>query len=59
MMDSRARVADWLRNEFTREQSEGFPRLKRIPDTRVIRFLDHFADLDPAGQSALVATLVE
>lgn len=59
MTDFRAVLADWLRNEFAAEQRDGFPRLKRVPDTRVIRFLDHFASLSPGEQSALTAVLTD
>src|SRR6478672_8909804 len=52
-------LADWLRNEFAEEQRAGFPRLKRVPDTRVIRFLDHFDTLSHIEQSQLTAVLAE
>ncbi len=57
MADSRAMIVDWLRNEFAAEQSAGFPRLNRVPDTRVIAFLDHFATLGPAQQWELTTVL--
>src|SRR5262245_19393834 len=59
MTDSRAILVGWLRNEFAEEQRAGFERLKRVPDTQVIRFLDHFASLNPAEQSELAAVLAE
>ena len=59
MTDMRADLVEWLRSEFTAEQNCGFERLKRIPDTRVVRFLDHFIDLDIEKQAALMAILVE
>ncbi len=59
MTEMRAGVVEWLRSEFTAEQNSGFARLKRIPDTRVIRFLDHFSNLDNAEQAALLAVLME
>ncbi len=58
-MDTRARLVEWLQNEFAAEQRAGFPRLKRIPDTRVIRFLDHFATLSPVKQAELTAVLAD
>ena len=59
MTVSRALVVGWLRNEFAAEQRDGFPRLKRVPDSRVIRFLDHFASLGPVDQSELAAILAD
>ncbi len=47
MSDVRTRVVDWLRNEFAEEQRAGFVHLLRVPDTQVVRFLDHFAGLAP------------
>ncbi len=58
-MDNRDRLAEWLRAEFEAEQASGFLRLKRVPDTKVIRFLDHFDSLDPAGRSSLLTILVD
>lgn len=58
MTDNRAGLAEWLRTEFAAEQESGFLRLKRVPDTQVIRFLDHFGSLDNAGQSELATNLV-
>jgi hypothetical protein len=59
MTDSRAALVGWLQDEFTAEQRDGFPRLKRVPDTRVIRFLDHFASLGPAEKTELVGVLAD
>ena len=59
MTDSRALVVACLQKEFAAEQAAGFSRLKRVPDSRVIRFLDHFASLDPSAQSELAAVLAE
>jgi hypothetical protein len=50
---------DWLQNEFAEEQRAGFARLKRVPDTQVIRFLDHFASLNAVEQSELSKVLAE
>jgi len=59
MADPRAIVVGWLRNEFAAERRDGFPRLKRVPDSRVVRFLDHFAGLSPTDQSELAAVLAD
>ena len=50
---------DWLRSQFAEEQSTGFARWRRIPDTQVIRFLDHFASLNDDEQTKLAALLAE
>ncbi|WP_058866071.1 hypothetical protein [Chloracidobacterium thermophilum] len=58
-MDSRRILVDWLRAEFAAEQASDFARLKRIPDTRVVRFLDTFTQLSPTEQSVVVDTLTD
>jgi len=58
-MDSRRVLVDWLRAEFAAEQSSDFARLKRIPNTRVVRFLDTFTRLSPTEQSGVVDALTE
>lgn len=55
----KAAVVHWLNGEFAAEQQAGFPTLRRVPDTQVIRFLDHFESLDQAGQLALKDILIE
>ncbi|MGH6845897.1 MAG: hypothetical protein ACREC0_00230 [Methylocella sp.] len=59
MTDYRAIAVDWVLSEFEVEQRNGFSTLKRVPDTRVIRFLDHFANLNSGDQSELAAILAE
>ncbi|QUW01186.1 hypothetical protein J8C02_13650 [Chloracidobacterium sp. MS 40/45] len=59
MMDSRQVLVDWLRAEFATEQASGFARLKRIPDTRLVRFLDTFTQLNRTEQSEVVNALTE
>src|SRR5947208_1740751 len=59
MTDSRAVLVGWLRDEFAAEQRAGFPRLKRVPDTRVTGFVDDFATRSPSDQSGLAAVLAE
>ena len=54
MTDARSGVVALLRADFAEEASAGFPRLRRIPCTYFIRFLDYFASLDPAAQDALL-----
>lgn len=59
MTDSRTTLVGWLRSLFTEEKSTGFARLRRVPDTHVIRFLDHFASLNEAEQTSIAAVLSE
>ena len=59
MADTRNVLVKWLRTQFVAEQEAGFPLLRRVPDAKVIRFLDHFAEYDRDGQSELIAILVE
>jgi hypothetical protein len=59
MTDSRAILVGWLRSEFAEEQRAGFARLKRVPDTKVIRILDHFASLNAAEQAELIMILAD
>ncbi len=59
MTDSREALTEWLRAEFTAEQESGFPRLRRVPDTQVVHFLDRFGELECDEQAELIATLVE
>lgn len=59
MTDSRRILIEWLRTEFAAEQSADFARLKRIPDTRVVRFLDTFTRLSQSEQSEVVGILTD
>jgi hypothetical protein len=59
MGEYRDQLVNWLRAEFAAEQASGFARLKLVPDTRVIRFLDHFSSLEPARQQELAAVLAD
>jgi hypothetical protein len=51
MLDSSNALVDWLRAEFVAEQNADFARLRRIPDTHVIRFVDVFTALPPTEQA--------
>jgi hypothetical protein len=46
-----------LRNHYRSEAEAGFPRLQRVPQTKIIQFLDYFAALDPADREALLDAL--
>jgi hypothetical protein len=59
MTDSKRVLIDWLRAEFAAEQSADFARLKRIPDTSIVRFLDTFVQLSPHEQSEVVDILTD
>jgi hypothetical protein len=54
VVDARSKVIALLRSDFAAEAAAGFPRLKRIPCTYFIRFLDYFVSLDTAGQEGLL-----
>jgi len=52
-------VFDFLRAEFDGEWQTDFARLRRIPSTQVLRFLDYFAEQPSDEQSALAADLAQ
>ena len=47
----------FLRNELAAEADAGFPRLRRIPQTKIIQFLDYFAASNAGERSALLDAL--
>ena len=49
-----AEIAAVVRAEFAQEVEAGFPRLRRIPSTGIVQFLDNFAILEPSGRTALL-----
>jgi hypothetical protein len=49
-----SKVSALLRADFVEEASRGFPRLRRIPCTGIVRLLDYFASLGPAEQQSLL-----
>src|SRR3954453_22957389 len=57
--ESRQNVATLLRAELAQEVASGFPRLRRIPQTDVIWFLDYFEGLTGAECEALLDALAE
>jgi hypothetical protein len=59
MADGRAAMARVLRDEFEAERADGFPRLKRVPSTQVVRFLDYFAALGSDEQAGLAEALAD
>jgi hypothetical protein len=52
-MEPEAEVFQFIRHEFTKEKESGFSRLKRVPDTYVLKFLDYFGSLESQDQLAL------
>lgn len=53
--DSRlADIAGLIRPELAEEMDAGFPTLSRIPNTLVVKVLDHVATLDAAERAALL-----
>lgn len=59
MNNVRQELVNWLKAEFRAEQKSDFTVLRQVPDTRVIRFLDHYTSLDSAAQAALLEILVD
>lgn len=57
MTASWSSVVAHLRAELASEVAAGFPRLRRVPHTEIIWFLDYFAGLAPAEQKALLDAL--
>jgi hypothetical protein len=53
----RDQIAATLRRELEQEADEGFPRVKRIPSTRIIAFIDYFASLDAAERKSLLEAM--
>jgi hypothetical protein len=47
----------FLRAELTAEADAGFPHLRRVPQTKIIQFLDYFAALSPGERSELLEDL--
>jgi hypothetical protein len=57
MADVQSSILALFQAELAEEAAAGFPRLKRIPCTDIIWFLDYYAALDTAGQQALLDEL--
>src|SRR5262245_19017123 len=54
MSDLRSHGVALLRKDFAEEAAAGFPRLKRIPYTHIVWFLDYFAAQAGAEQETLL-----
>lgn len=52
--DIQTDIVAFLRAAFATEAAANFPRLRRIPQTKVVQFLDYFADLGPDARSWLL-----
>lgn len=50
-------LTTFLRAELAAEADAGFPRLRRVPQTKIIQFLDYFAASRPGDRSALLDAL--
>ena len=59
MSDSQRNVSTLLRAELAGEVASGFPRLRRIPQTDIIWFLDYFSGLTGADREALLDALAD
>jgi hypothetical protein len=57
MPDVSTDIVAFLRSDFGAEAAAGFPRLRRIPQTKVIQFIDYFDSLGPGDRSALLDAL--
>jgi hypothetical protein len=57
MSELRSNVAALIRNDLAHEASAGFPMLKRIPCTQVVRLLDYWATLAGEEQGSLLDAL--
>jgi hypothetical protein len=53
----RSDIVALLRADFGAEAAARFPRLRRVPQTLVVQFLDYFDSLGPEDQSALLDAL--
>ena len=59
MSDSHRNAVTLLWAELADEAASGFHRLRRIPQTDIIWFLDYFAGLSRADQDVLLDSLAE
>jgi hypothetical protein len=59
VLESRQNVITRLRAEYAEEAASGFARLRRIPQTDIIWFLDHFAGLSGTEREALLDALAD
>jgi hypothetical protein len=57
--DSRQNVVTLLRAEIADEAAAAFPRLRRIPQTDIIWFLDYFSGLSGAERETLLDAVAE
>ncbi len=54
MSEMRSRLSALLKSELAQEAEAGFPRLMRLPNTQIIRFLDYFEALSSSEKEALL-----
>lgn len=47
-------ITELISSELRKEASAGFPCLSRIPQTKVIRFLDYFESLGSVARGSLI-----
>lgn len=57
MPDRQANLVAFLRAEVSSEAEADFPRLRRIPQTKVIQFLDYFDNLAAQDRASLLDAL--
>jgi hypothetical protein len=58
-VDARTTIRGVLHDEFAAEAAAGFPRLRRVPSTLVVRFLDYFDGLDSTERAELTDALAD
>ena len=59
MGDARTAIRGVLHDEFAAEVAAGFPRLRLVPSTHVVRFLDYFTGRDAAERAELTQAIAD
>jgi hypothetical protein len=59
MSDAFSATVDFLHNELVAEKNAGFPKLSRVPDTLVFKFIDYVGNLAAAGEAELLPLLAK
>jgi hypothetical protein len=57
--DALSATVDFLHNELVTEKNAAFPRLKRVPDTLVFKFIDYVGNLAAAEEAELLPLLAK
>src|SRR5262245_40110992 len=59
MSNAFSATVDFLHNELVAEKNAGFPKLSRVPDTLVFKFIDHVGNLAAAEEAELLPLLAK